>query len=152
MIQEGLGRDLWNLTPDQVTNVLLYSFIGEYLYAFLVALTKISILCLYLRTFVARPFRMQCYVLIGVVLAFALGSWVSTSLRCRPISYTWEQWDGEHQGTCMENINKKTLALAGINMVLDILVFVLPMPQLPALQMSNNRKVGVILMFSIGLL
>ena len=78
MVQEGLGRDLWNLTPDQVTNVLLYFFIEEYLYAFLVALTKISILCLYLRIFVARSFRIQCYVLISIFLAFAIGSWVLT--------------------------------------------------------------------------
>lgn len=93
MVQKGPGRDIWNLTSYRVTKVLLYFSIDEYLYAFLVVL-------------VARSFQIQCYVWVGNILTLAVGSWVSTLLSCRPILYTWEQWDGEHQGTYKKNINR----------------------------------------------
>ncbi|ETS88252.1 hypothetical protein PFICI_02080 [Pestalotiopsis fici W106-1] len=150
MVESGLGRDIWMLSASQITNTLLYFFVEEYLYTFLVVFTKISILCLYIRVFAVYRFRLLCYILIGFTLAFGISCWVSTGFNCVPITFMWQGWDGQHSGTCMDT-SKQAFALAGVNMGLDILVFLLPIPQLWALQMSLKRKLGVILMFTVGL-
>ncbi|KAI1858472.1 uncharacterized protein JN550_012605 [Neoarthrinium moseri] len=150
MVNSGLGRDIWMLDPDDITNTLFYFFIEEYLYTFLVVFTKISILCLYIRIFTVARFRWLCYILVGIVVAFGISCWVSTGFNCIPITFMWQGWDGAHVGTCMDT-SKQTFALAGVNMSLDVLIFLLPIPQLLALQMNFRRKLGVILMFAVGL-
>lgn len=150
MVQSGLGRDIWMLNSDEITKTLLYFFVEEYLYTFIVVFTKISILCLYIRVFAVYRFRLLCYILIGITLAFGISCWVSTGFNCVPITFMWQGWDGQHSGTCMDT-SKQAFALAGVNMSLDILVFLLPIPQLWALQMSLKRKLGVIIMFTVGL-
>jgi hypothetical protein len=132
-------------------NVAQYFYIEEFLYTFLVVFTKISILLLYLRIFTTRAFKWQCYTLITIIASFGIGCIVSTGLYCRPISYVWEGWDGQHKATCV-NINAQTYSLAGINMTLDIVIFILPIPQLWALQMSTKKKIAVGTMFAVGLL
>jgi hypothetical protein len=151
MVQSGLGRDMWMLEPDEITNTLFYFFIEEYLYTFLVVFTKISILFLYLRIFTAPRFRVICYIFVGLVAAHGIACWVSTGFNCRPITFMWQGWDGLHAGSCME-ISKQTFALAGVNMALDICIFLLPIPQLLVLQMSWKRKIGIALMFLVGVL
>jgi hypothetical protein len=42
MVEYGLGRDIWMLEPDAITNTLFYFFIEEYLYTFLVSIFKNS--------------------------------------------------------------------------------------------------------------
>ncbi|KAI0168811.1 hypothetical protein BJ166DRAFT_523355 [Pestalotiopsis sp. NC0098] len=150
MVQSGLGRDIWMLAADEITQTLFYFFVEEYLYTFIVVFTKISILCLYIRIFAVYRFRLVCYALIGTTVAFGISCWVSTGFNCIPITFMWQGWDGLHAGTCMDT-SKQAFALAGINMSLDIIIFVLPIPQLWALQMSTKRKLGVILMFTVGL-
>ncbi|KAH8675278.1 hypothetical protein BX600DRAFT_431868 [Xylariales sp. PMI_506] len=149
MVRSGLGQDIWNLEADQITNTLFYFFIEEYLYTFLVVFTKISILCLYLRIFTVHKFQIICHIFIGVVAAFGISCWVSTGFNCIPISYMWESWDGLHTGTCMDT-SLQALALAGVNMSLDVIIMLLPIPQLLKLQMNNRRKLGIILMFTTG--
>lgn len=115
------------------------------------ATTKIAILLLYLRIFTTRYFKYQCYVLITIVAAFAVSCIISTGLYCRPIDYVWKGWDGEHPATCV-NINAQTYALAGINMSLDIVIFILPIPQILKLQMSLGKRIAVAGIFAVGLL
>lgn len=172
MVKSGLGRDIWMLTADEITQTLFYFFVEEYLYTFIVVFTKISILCLYIRIFAVYRFRLVCYALIGITVAFGISCWVSTGFNCIPITFMWQGWDGLHAGTCMDT-SKQAFALAGVNMSrefflvrvqscsvlpttdqspVDIIIFILPIPQLWALQMSTKRKLGVILMFTVGLL
>jgi hypothetical protein len=115
MVQSGLGRDIWMLNSDEITKTLLYFFVEEYLYTFIVVFTKISILCLYIRVFAVYRFRLLCYILIGITLAFGISCWVSTGFNCVPITFMWQGWDGQHSGTCMDT-SKQAFALAGVNM------------------------------------
>lgn len=90
------------LDADQITNVLFYFFIEEYLYTFLVVFTKISVLFLYIRIFTFPKFRLACYILISVVAAFGISCWVSTGFNCTPITSMWMGWDGQHTGRCID--------------------------------------------------
>lgn len=113
--------------------------------------TKLSILFLYLRIFTTRVFRLQCYAFVALSCAFGASCIVAAALSCTPVTYVWERWDGEHEGSCFD-VNTQTFAAAGINMSLDAVIFLLPIPQLLRLQMSLRKKVGIIMMFAVGLL
>jgi hypothetical protein len=78
-------------------------------------------------------------------------SQVFFAFQCRPVHYFWQQWDGEHEGKCI-NFRLGTYIGSGINIGLDLVVFFLPVPRLMKLQVTDKRrKVGVVLTFLVGL-
>lgn len=76
---------------------------------------------------------------------------MTNCLICQPMSMSWDQWDHEHKGHCGD-INMMAFANAGISIVLDFLMLALPISQVWQLQMGYKKKLGVALMFSVGLL
>jgi hypothetical protein len=129
VVTYGLGQDIWMLSADEISNVLFYFFIEEFLYTFQVVFTKISIILLYLRIFPKDSFRIQCWVLIGTTAAFGVSCVLSALLLCRPISYNWTSWDGQHPGSCGNN-NAQIYTMAAVNIFLDLVTFFLPIPPL----------------------
>ena len=63
----------------------------------------------------------------------------------------WEGWDGEHNGKCLD-INKFMIAATGTNIFIDSIIIVLPVPQLLKLSLSWRKKVGLLAMFTVGIL
>jgi hypothetical protein len=90
-------------------------------------------------------------VLIALIVGYSIAGFLSTGLSCRPLNYLWNGWDGQHPGKCM-NINAQTFAMAGINMSLDIVIFILPIPLIFGLHMKMGKRLGVIAIFATGLL
>jgi hypothetical protein len=100
VIDEGLGRDIWMLHPDQISQVLFYYWVSAYLYIIIMHGTKISILLLYLRLFPAtasRWFHKACWILIGLLIAGAVSIVISNAIACTPVNYYWLRWDGQHE-------------------------------------------------------
>lgn len=114
---------------------------------------KISILAFYLRIFVLDTFRKAVRVVMAVLCAFAFGFLFALIFQCSPISYTWTQWDNQSHGRCLA-VNEGTWVHAILNILLDITVLVLPLPQLTRLQMSYSwkTKLQIGLMFSTGII
>lgn len=84
---------------------------------------------------------------IGYLIAFeCISIW-----QCRPLDAAWKRWDGVYPSKC-NNINLQSWMSAALNIILDICLFVLPMPQLYQLSMSRKKKIHIMLMFSVGLL
>jgi hypothetical protein len=100
-----------------------------------VALAKMSFLCFCLRIFPGQGIRRKVYTLSGT----------------SPVNYTWQSWDGEHKGKCI-NFSIFAWAHAGINIALDVAIIGIPIPELLRLSMSLKKKVQVIMMFSVGAL
>ncbi|KAK5109890.1 hypothetical protein LTR62_006497 [Meristemomyces frigidus] len=154
MSTRGLGHDIWMVPFDNITSVLYYFFIEEYLYIGFVMATKISIVLLYLRIIpgtVSPKFRALCLTVIGLMVAYTMAFIIALALQCRPISYSWTQWDGEHKGKCI-NLEAQVYCGAILNICWDLVVFVLPIPRLLNLQVRDTRKkVMVILTFLVGL-
>lgn len=73
------------------------------------------------------------------------------SFQCKPISYFWTQWDGEHEGYC-NNFQLAVYINSGLNIFFDLTVFFLPIPKLTSIQVQDKRrKAGVVLTFLVGL-
>lgn len=50
------------------------------------------------------------------------------------------------------DIQALILSHAGINVALDVWMFILPLTQLYNLGLKTRKKIGIILMFSVGIL
>ncbi|KAJ5369185.1 uncharacterized protein N7496_008945 [Penicillium cataractarum] len=146
----GLGRDLWTLPLNNITHILYIYFWDELIYLSILPLTKISILCFYLRIFPERRFRMATYFVIGLNLSYLVVFVLISVFQCRPLPGAWLHWDGEGDYQC-NNINAQGWAAAIINMILDILVMALPLRQLYHLNLSGRKKAYVMCMFGLGI-
>ena len=67
--------------------------------------------------------------------------------QCHPISYAWNR---DLKDTCVD-YNAASWASAGFNILQDILIVLLPIPELRILQLSARKKIGVHAMFGLGL-
>ena len=117
----------------------------------MVGFTKAAILLLYWRVFPTPGFRKIIIYSLFVAGAFIISFSMAVTFHCTPISYTWTGWTGETQGTCV-NFNAFAWAHAIINIIFDIYVIALPIPELLKLHVSRRRLVHLILMFSVGFL
>ena len=155
MTRHGLGKDIWTLTPDQISRMLYVFWACEIMYAVLMATTKIAVLLLYLRIWQAdeprnKRFRLMCYGLCVFMVCFAITFGLLFGLSCTPISYAWERWDNTKQGRCVD-ILATLFACATINIVLDFIVCLLPIPKLASLSISTPKKIGISFIFMLGL-
>ncbi|KAK7918323.1 CFEM domain-containing protein [Apiospora marii] len=150
MVIFGLGTDLWTLDDMHINLVLILFYIAEFAYVIESTLTKISILLLYLRIFPDRQFRKHIFVLMGVMALFCVAFVITLLTYCVPFDYTWTRWDNEKHGKCI-NMDAQTYTCAALNIVLDIVIFFMPIPQLMKLDLSWKKKVGIIFTFLVGL-
>lgn len=149
--RNGLGRDLWTLTPEQISSFLKIFWICSVLYTIALTLTKVSICFLYLRLFLDEKFRRIVWATQVFNFALLVSFIIVSTLQCRPISFYWTGWDGEHHGSCT-NLNAAAWAHAAIHIALDIWMLSLPVPQIWRLNMSLERKAAILAMFGLGIL
>lgn len=163
-----MGKDMWFVSFDHITEILEVRFLDsqtymgltdilcdqifyftELLYLAAIGLTKISILLFYLRIFPDWKLRRAIHAMIGICGLYSVVFVTATALQCIPVSMAWKKWDGEHKGKCID-LNADGWASASLNIILDLIVIALPMKQLTVLNMSWQRKLGVIVMFLGG--
>lgn len=150
LVQNGLGRDIWTLNHQQITNVLKYYFLGEIFYVVALGISKISILFFYLRVFPSKGFRNLTFGVMGLSIAYTIAFFFATTFQCVPVSLAWTQWDGLHAGKC-NDIHLQGWIAAAINIVLDAIVMILPLRHLAILNMKLEKKLMVMAMFSVGI-
>ncbi|KAH8906271.1 hypothetical protein BR93DRAFT_928871 [Coniochaeta sp. PMI_546] len=145
----GLGRDVWTLTPQNITNFLYYFYFMAIFYFTQVMLIKLCLLLFYLRIFPSQGVRRLLWGTIAFDILFGIIFLFVTIFQCSPISYFWQNWDGEHEGKCL-NINAIAWANAAISIALDLWMLVIPLVQLKSLNLHWKKKIGVGLMFCVG--
>ncbi|KAL0261584.1 hypothetical protein SLS55_003014 [Diplodia seriata] len=147
----GLGKDMWTVTPKDITHILYIYYFDESLYITSLSLVKISICCFYLRIFPDRRFRIYVYIVIFLCAAYAITFVTAVSLQCNPVNLAWKHWDSEESGGSCINLNALGWSSAAANIALDLVVITLPLPQVLKLVLSARRKLHVMAMFSVGL-
>ncbi|TEA17164.1 Satratoxin biosynthesis SC1 cluster protein 4 [Colletotrichum sidae] len=150
-VQSGLGKDMWQLTPDQINDFFKLFYISEHFYAFTVLFAKTNFLFFYLRLFANERFCKLTWAVIWVCVLSASSFFFATMFQCWPISYTWTRWDGEHQGRC-HDINLQTWAHASVNIALDVVVVSMPISQILKLNWRWKQKLGAGMMFAVALI
>ncbi|TDZ33861.1 Satratoxin biosynthesis SC1 cluster protein 4 [Colletotrichum spinosum] len=146
----GLGRDIWTVPFDRITAFGYWFFVMEPMYFGQVTLLKMSLLFFYMRIF---SHNKLCKKLVWGTIAFNAvfgATFIFVAVfQCRPVSFYWTKWDGEHEGACLD-INAIAWANAGISIVLDFWMLALPLSQVRSLNLHWKKKIGVALMFFVG--
>nr|XP_036578536.1 CFEM domain-containing protein [Colletotrichum truncatum]KAF6785831.1 CFEM domain-containing protein [Colletotrichum truncatum] len=148
----GTGKDMWTLTPEQITNYYRGFYIVQIFYHCSVFLIKASIIFTFIRIFTGEKIRA---ILVGTQV-FNLMLGISFTLvgifQCRPISLSWTLWrrDPNRQGSCLNIVLVGTIHGA-IQVALDIWMLVLPGTQVMGLNMQKRKKFAVLFLFSLGL-
>lgn len=150
-IANGLGRDIWTLTPTQITNFVYWFYFMEWLYFLNLGLLKMSLLFFYLKIFPKKSVRIVLWSTIAFTALWSLIFALVAVFNCNPISYYWTNWDGEHQGTCLDT-NAIGWANAATSIAEDIWMLAIPLWQLKSLQLHMKKKIGVAIMFCTGTL
>ncbi|KAL4931466.1 uncharacterized protein BDV17DRAFT_289006 [Aspergillus undulatus] len=167
-VRIGWGTDMWALSKDEIVQQMKVSppllsvlthpqlkrtqlfYIGILYFYFSVTVTKLAILFFYLRIFTTPTFKKTTYTLMTIISAYAVVVIFQSAFDCTPPSYFWARFDGESQGSCLSYTAFKVMP--PINIALDVVVMVLPLPLLLRLNLPWVKKIRVVCMFSVGLL
>ncbi len=127
-------------------------YIGINLYSATMFVMKASILREWARLFVPcgsrNAFFWTCHILLAVTVLFGGSVLISTNLTCFPRE---KIWDKTKPGRCSDP--KVILIISSvINVVLDLFILLLPQNIIWRLQMTKKKKVGMSLIFTIGIL
>lgn len=136
-------RRYLRLTPDQIM------FAGSIFYHTAVNLVRVSILFQYHRLFQHLLAVRVCIYVVGVATLGAMAWGVfGIVFLCRPVH---KYWQGSVPGRCMDAEDHFwSCSLMGI--VLDCIIWALPMPVLGRLRLRRRQKVGLLVPFGLGLL
>jgi hypothetical protein len=110
-------------------------------------LTKLSVLCFYLRIFTVTPYVKLAIWTTSVLVTLY---WVVVTIliirQCDPIPH---YWDSSIPGTCFGEF-PLIIGIAIPNLVLDFVVLLLPVIPLWRLQMDHRQKMGLLVVFILG--
>ena len=113
------------------------------------ALSKLSILLMYLRIFPqASTFRYAVCVVSAFVVSYGIATVCTNLFSCSPIAGSWDL----AYATTAKCINRPAfyLAQAALGIVADFATVAIPIPVIGKLQMDTRKKVGVIVLLSMG--
>ncbi|RWA05462.1 hypothetical protein EKO27_g9637 [Xylaria grammica] len=81
-------------------------------------------------------------------IGYLLSIWSVAAALCQPTEFFWTQFLNA-KGKCLD-INASFLSLTVLNLVADLLVLVVPIPEILALQMTTKKKIGVCAVMLLG--
>ncbi|KAL3589755.1 hypothetical protein FPOAC2_11932 [Fusarium poae] len=146
----GFGRDLWTLTPTQITDFGRWFYVMAVFYFADQAFLKLTMIFFFLRIFPSENVRKILWITTGITITVGIMYIFLAIFQCRPISYFWTKWDMEHEGSCA-SINGITWSNGAINIAMDFWIMAIPISQLKKMNMGWGKKLLVGGMFSVGI-
>ncbi|EXA46465.1 hypothetical protein FOVG_03838 [Fusarium oxysporum f. sp. pisi HDV247] len=151
MLALGLGLDMWFISDSQIILIFKLFIVIEVLYLTALVLVKAAILCFFLRIFPDHKFRIvvKCTMVFNALIW--VGFFIFVFFQTQPFSLFWNGWQQKKGHIILTGFTNFTLPLAGMNLLLDIWMLILPMTQLWGMGLKLRKKLGVISMFSVGI-
>lgn len=137
------------LIPERLFPTLkaIYALILILLPAY--ALTRYSILALYLRVFSPRWLRLLSWFFVGFITCQWLAYTFAAIFQCHPVAY---YWDREIPGGKCFNVDKFNKAITPANVAADCIILVMPLPTIWKMHASKLRKAGYTIILGLGIL
>ncbi|TKA61785.1 hypothetical protein B0A49_09467 [Cryomyces minteri] len=146
-VDKGYGQHREDLTERALEAASKWYYIAQVVYKAEICLTKVSIICCYLRVFPGRNIERLGYGLLVIVVPWSLGSIVATVLQCIPPAASWDKFI--KKAHCI-NSNAFWEAYGVINILTDVAILVLPVRDIAKLQMRLRDKAGLLVAFMLG--
>ncbi len=122
------------------------------LYLISIMSTKIAILILYKTLFgIKRSFRYLCYGMMAIVTSYCIIFFFIEAFNCNPVAKTWHALTFTGPAKCFDN-SMIQFVIGGFNIATDFIILVMPMPIILDLNMDSKRKIGLLVIFSTGIL
>lgn len=116
------------------------------LYILIQVTAKVSILILFWRIFTVRWFRITVWCCVTFLIIHGLLFLLLIAFQCVPLDGVW---DKSITAKCL-NVTAIGWAGAVSSIVEDIVILVMPIPEILKLQLTIQKKIAVCLMFAIG--
>lgn len=123
-------------------------------YSFVLPLVKVAILIEWCRVFVPpgtrfqSPFWWCCMAIIFVQITANIGIVIALNLQCTPHETIW---DFRVPGKCFD-LYPLQIASASIHLVSDVAIFLVPQRIIWNLNMTWQKRLGVSVIFGLGLM
>ncbi|KAL3253152.1 hypothetical protein ABHI18_009679 [Aspergillus niger] len=148
----GAGKHVWAISVTKLVTLFKILYIYVMVYSAVCCAAKVSILFFYRRVFMAShadlSLRIGIYLGFFLTLSYPIIICVTMATACKPASYFWNQFGGA-SGTCIDT-DTFFLALGIINMLNDIVVLLIPFPQIAKLQMNRRKKLAISGILAVG--
>ncbi|QPG94154.1 hypothetical protein C2857_005010 [Epichloe festucae Fl1] len=151
LIANGLGRDVWTVSTQQVRGFALYFYVIQILYFIEITIMKATWGLFYLSIFPGRIVRRILWITIGFIVLTGLVFILVAAFQCTPVRYTWEQY-GNHglHGRCIK-INPVGWANAAMSVAMDFWLIAIPLNEVHKLSLHWKKKLGAAVMFMTAL-
>lgn len=115
------------------------------------SLVKISILDFLLSIFSTHDrFRVPAYILMAITTGYAISFTVVSLAGCSPFAANWDKTSYPNY-KCI-NTSRFYTSQTVIGAVLDFSILLLPIPFVWNLRLPTKKKLGLSLLFSVGIL
>jgi hypothetical protein len=147
----GAGKDIWDVPAESLDNLFFVFYLEEISYTVATGAVKIALLAFLIRLFPSQNLRRAAWATIAFTTALTTGFTLLAIFQCTPVSYMWHQWNPQFDGKCVD-IWTAIVVHAVINIMLDLIIIVIPMPTLYHLRTTRTKKIQILLMFAVGLI
>lgn len=148
MFIEGVGYHADTIGEKAVANISKWLLVTEIIYVWNLAWTKLSLLCMYYRIFRFPFFKKQVICVGAYVVIWAVCVSFLFTFICVPVEKLWHP---DIEGRCVSELGV-WLANASSTIFSDVIILLLPIPQVWRLQLKTFEKVGLTLVFGLGFL
>ncbi|KAI1174365.1 hypothetical protein F4777DRAFT_554246 [Nemania sp. FL0916] len=144
----------YNVSIGDFIDFLKNVFISSQLYIGVILPVKVAILLEWIRIFVPPGSRnlvfWASHSMIFIVIGFYIALIVAFNVACTPVEANWNVLI---KGDCSRVNTKYTnLSTSAFNLISDVLILLIPQRVIWKLNMSTKRKIGVSVVFAIGVL
>ncbi|KAJ8107711.1 hypothetical protein OPT61_g8678 [Boeremia exigua] len=146
----GLGRDIWTLTPFEITRVQKVIYICQNFYFWCSGFQKLCFLFFFLRIFPFESTRRWCFAGIALSIGYAAGFGLAMTFACWPIPAIWTAWTMEEKPTYCIDQNLFYYCAAAANISSDLMIAIIPIPQLWKLKLTLKKKLLLSAIFGVG--
>ncbi|KAI1173521.1 hypothetical protein F4777DRAFT_580869 [Nemania sp. FL0916] len=150
-LEVGFYVHQWDINFRTFSTYLYLFHIALNLYVILVPTIKAAILLDWVKIFVpkgTRPaFFWVCHVVLWANVIFYIAALILVNLVCKPLEHFWNPLI---EGHCSHG-RAADVASAAFNTVVDIVILVLPQTIIWKLHMGLERRIGISIIFAIGL-
>ncbi|KAF2731147.1 hypothetical protein EJ04DRAFT_579379 [Polyplosphaeria fusca] len=157
VVHNGLGMPVtWivtNLGIPRVQTLFKCTFASNILWNVCIMAIKLSILHLYLSLFSSvRTMKRLVFVTMVLTVITHTAFIIEVLSLCRPLAYFWHQGLTAMKGTCPSGKQGQIARFVPglLSLLLDIVIFVLPIPLLWTLRMPTTKKIATTAVFGVG--
>ncbi|OHW93755.1 CFEM domain-containing protein [Colletotrichum incanum] len=142
----GFGFHYWDIEPQNGMAILKIFYAQQMLYIFVQVFAKASICCFYSRVFTSKRFRLATKCFMVFLFTHGFMFLMLLVFQCLPIHSIW---DRSVEGHCL-NVAAISYGGAACSILEDIVLIIMPVPELLKLQLGKKKKSALVFMFGLG--